>query len=82
MVITARYTVTALMTGKSLRFTAVMISRPRPGIEKNTSSRNEPTKTPGSEMPTLVRIGIIAFLSTCFNITFFSGTPLARAVLT
>src|ERR1700733_15091438 len=54
MVMTARYTVTALMTGKSLRFTAVMISRPRPGIEKNTSRRNEPTKIPGSAMPTLV----------------------------
>src|SRR5205814_1280257 len=43
----ARYTVTALITGKSLRLTAVMISRPRPGMEKTTSRRNEPTKTPG-----------------------------------
>src|SRR6187401_2237249 len=59
MVSTARYTVTALITGKSLRFTAVMISRPNPGMEKNTSNRKEPTKTPGSEMPMLVRIGIM-----------------------
>src|SRR5262249_444642 len=82
MVSTARYTVTALITGKSLRFTAVMISRPRPGIEKNTSSRNEPTKIPGSAMPTLVRIGMSALRSTCFSITLRSDTPLARAVRT
>src|SRR5205085_10554505 len=82
MVRMARYTVTALMTGKSLRLTAVMISRPNPGIEKNTSSRNEPTKMPGSEMPMLVRIGIRALRMTCFNITRFSGRPLARAVRT
>ena len=30
----------------------------------------------------LVRIGIIALRSTCFSITRFSGTPLARAVRT
>ena len=71
-----------MITGKSLRFTAVMISRPRPGMEKNTSSRKEPTKMPGSEMPMLVRIGIIAFLNTCLSITRFSGRPLARAVRT
>ena len=36
-------------------------------MEKNTSIRNEPMKTPGSCVATLVRIGIIALRSTCLN---------------
>ena len=72
----------ALITGKSERSTARMTSRPMPGIEKNRSIRNEPSKSPGSAAIRLVMIGIDALRSTWIHMMRFSDTPLARAVRT
>ena len=48
MVATATYTVTALITGKSLRSTANSTSRPMPGIEKKRSIKNAPASSAGN----------------------------------
>ena len=74
--------VTALITGKSLRSTARITSRPTPGIEKKRSIRNAPASSPGSWIITLVMIGMEALRSTCTHITRVSLIPLARAVRT
>ena len=61
---------------------AVVSQRIPQGTTFMYHAQEKMTNVPGSEIPMLVRIGIMAFLSTCFSITFFSGKPLARAVRT
>jgi hypothetical protein len=64
MVAMATYTVTALMSGKSLLSTARMTSRPMPGMEKKRSIRKAPASRPGSWIITFVRMGMDALRST------------------
>src|SRR5450755_250673 len=78
MVATATYTVIALITGKSLRSTASITSRPMPGMEKKRSIRKAPMSNPGSCAMTWVMIGIDALRSTCTHMMRFSDRPLAR----
>ena len=82
MVAAATYTVIALMTGKSLRSTARITSRPMPGMPKKRSSRKAPISSAGRLAITWVMIGIAALRSTCTHMMRRSGKPLARAVRT
>lgn len=82
MVAAAIYTVMALMTGKSLRSTAIITSRPIPGIPKKRSIKNAPINNAGKFDITSVIIGIEALRRTCTLKIQLSPTPLARAVLT
>ncbi|MNC94708.1 hypothetical protein D3C83_116250 [compost metagenome] len=71
-----------MITGKSLRSTAMMTSRPMPGIEKKRSIRNAPASNPGNWIMTLVTTGMAALRRTWTHITRPSLMPLARAVRT
>jgi hypothetical protein len=55
-------------------------SRPTPDHAKMVSVITEPPRSVPSSIPTMVTIGIDAFLSACFHTTGASPTPLARAV--
>ena len=59
---------------------ACTLSRPTPGHAKIVSVMTEPPSSVPSSMPTIVTMGIAAFLSACFHTTGGSLTPLARAV--
>ncbi|SSQ14306.1 Uncharacterised protein [Acinetobacter baumannii] len=82
MVAAAIYTVIALITGKSLRSTAIITSRPIPGIPKKRSIKNAPMSNAGKVAITSVIIGIEALRKTCTPKIRLSPTPLALAVLT
>ena len=61
---------------------ASIVYEPSPGMPKKLSMMRLPMKSIGNTATVLVKIGNIAFLSTCTNMTRACDAPLARAVLT
>ena len=67
---------------KSFAMMDEFISIPMPGMLKIISTRMEPAMAAPSPLPTMVTMGISAFLSTWRVMTFPSAMPLDRAVRT
>ncbi|CCM10024.1 protein of unknown function [Cardinium endosymbiont cEper1 of Encarsia pergandiella] len=79
---TAVIIATALIIGKSQRFTASITRLPSPGMLKKFSITTDPNSKDGKSFIKVVRIGTMRFLKTCLNKTTSSDNPFARAVRT